>query len=93
VLCVATGNEGSSGHHFSATVRQGESVPVEFVNAGGISRFYMTLWKNFVDTFTFNLRSPGGETTGEIRPEQKVNIRILDNVIVTNIYGQRHTTV
>lgn len=88
VICVATGNEGSSGHHFGATVAQGQSVNVEFVSAGGVSRFYMTLWKNFVDTFTFNLRSPGGQTTGEIRPEQKTTIRTLDNVIVTIIYGQ-----
>jgi minor extracellular serine protease Vpr len=87
-ISVATGNEGSSGHHFGGTVRRGEPVSVEFVNAGGLRRFYMTLWKNFTDTFTFNLRSPGGDTTGEIRPEQRFNTRTLDNVIVTIVYGQ-----
>jgi len=87
-ICVATGNEGSSGHHFGTKIAQGESVNVDFVTAGGMNRFYMTLWKNFVDTFTFNLRSPGGKNTGELRPEQKTTIRTLDNVIVTIIYGQ-----
>lgn len=88
VISVATGNEGSSGHHFSARVLEGAQVTVEFATSGQISDIYMPLWKNFVDTFSYELISPSGRTTGELLPIQSAVNVVLDNVRVDIYFGQ-----
>lgn len=88
VIAVATGNEGSSGHHFGAKVEQNETVEVDFVTASRTNRFYMTLWKNFADTFTFDLVSPSGRSTGEISPDERATFKTLDGVLISVFYGQ-----
>lgn len=88
VIAVATGNEGITAHHFHAKLSQGETVNAEFVLAGNVRMVYITLWKNFVDTINFELISPGGGSTGIIRPVQSVTRITLDGVSVSVLYGQ-----
>lgn len=88
VIAVATGNEGSAGHHFADRAKNGSTVEVNFVTMGLVNNFYMTLWKNFVDIFSFELISPSGKSSGEIMTEQRENYVTLDGVLVTFIYGQ-----
>ncbi|PKM62866.1 MAG: hypothetical protein CVU97_03110 [Firmicutes bacterium HGW-Firmicutes-21] len=88
VIAVATGNEGSSGHHFSDTVTQNGIVEVDFVTLGFTNRFYMTLWMNFVDTLHFELISPSGRSSGEIRPAQRTTRITLDGTLISFFYGQ-----
>ena len=88
VISVATGNEGSAGHHFSGRVLENGQVTVEFTTSGQVSQIYMPLWKNFVDTFSYELISPSGRTTGEILPVQSAVNVILDNVQVDIYFGQ-----
>lgn len=87
VFCVATGNEGFGGHHFAGSVKQGESIEVEFVNAGYLPRFYMTMWKDFADTFIIELIAPNGDTTGQIRPNSGISNHRIGNANVTVVYG------
>ena len=88
VLCVATGNEGFSGHHFGGTAIASGFLDVEFVTAGQLPRFYMTLWKNFADTFSFELIAPNGDIVGPIRPGSGITRQRLGNADVTVIYGE-----
>ena len=88
IIAVATGNEGITAHHFSAILARGETVSAEFVLAGAVRTVYITLWKDFVDTVNFELISPGGGSTGVIRPLQSVTRITLDGVSVSVIYGQ-----
>ncbi|HBL83391.1 MAG TPA: hypothetical protein DDZ99_00555 [Clostridiales bacterium] len=88
VISVATGNEGFAGHHYSGIAVQGQITAVEFVTSGSINNFYMTLWKNYVDTFSFELIAPNGDSTGVIRPQTALSVFRLGNVSVTVVYGQ-----
>ena len=83
IVCVATGNEGAAGHHFSSRISQRESLDVELAIGGDTNTLYMTLWKNFVDTFTFNLVSPSGRVSPVILPNQSLVSFTLDDVTVT----------
>lgn len=83
VITVATGNEGSAGHHFTAKIKQRESINVEITISGGPETVYMTLWKNFADTFMFELISPGRKTSQVIQPTQDLVHITLGNVIIT----------
>ncbi len=69
VFCVPTGNEGGAGHHFKGTIRTGETMDVSFFTAEGISRCYLSLWKNFSDRFSCSLLLPGGQDTGTLRED------------------------
>lgn len=87
VIVAATGNEGSAGHHFSDAVAQDEEMTVEFAVSGILQKMYMTFWKNFVDTFIFELISPGGQTTGEILPTERFTNANLSGVNISIFYG------
>ncbi|HWR23204.1 MAG TPA: S8 family peptidase [Feifaniaceae bacterium] len=88
VISVATGNEGSAGHHFSGRVLEDGQVTVEFTTSGQINEIFMPVWKNFVDSFSYELISPSGRTTGEILPIQSAVNVVLDNVQVNFYFGQ-----
>lgn len=88
VISVATGNEGFAGHHFSAVAVQGETVTVQFVTSGAYKDFYLTLWKNYADTFSLELIAPNGQTTGIISPINEFTSLNINNVRTTIIYGQ-----
>lgn len=88
VISVATGNEGAAGHHFSTVLTDEEPISIEFSVSGNPRLFYMTLWKNFVDTMTFELISPDGRSTGMIQPLQSVTYRTLSDTDVSVIYAQ-----
>jgi len=73
-IIVAMGNEGDSGRHFSATIKESQTIDVEFFVANNISELNMTLWQNFVDEFSFEVYGPNG----------LVNDKVFINVIVPN---------
>lgn len=88
VFSVATGNEGFAGHHYYGRLSQGETVTVEFVTASNLQNMYMSIWKNFVDTFTIELIAPNGQSTGIISPINEVSLLTINNVNLTIVYGQ-----
>ena len=88
VLCVAVGNEGSSGHHYRGTAKQGETQQVDFAIGGGVSRLYLSLWKNFTDNVEYELVGPSGRSTGSIASTQSVTTATIDGTRVTVLYGQ-----
>jgi subtilisin family serine protease len=83
VIIVAAGNEGAAGHHFSGKMRQDELLSAEFVVAANLNSLYLTLWKNFADTFSFELISPNGVSSGEIVYGVPLTVMQTDG---TNIY-------
>ena len=88
VIVAATGNEGVGKHHFSGKAEQGQRLEVSFVTTGGISSMYLTLWKNFSDTFDFELISPGGQSTGIISPQNRFSHMTLAGTDIVIYYGQ-----
>ncbi|MEA4955861.1 MAG: S8 family peptidase [Pseudoflavonifractor sp.] len=94
VMAVATGNEGSAGHHYHAKLAQKETSTIEFSVSTNPRRLYMTLWKNFADTITFELIGPNGRSTGAIQPLQSITRATLGGTDISVIYAQpNHYTV
>ena len=88
VLVAPTGNEGAAGHHYAGRVASNETQEVEFFTASGIERFYLSLWKNFADSFSVELVFPGGGSSGVIGIESQVRRIRMGEMFLTVIYGQ-----
>jgi subtilisin family serine protease len=87
-IAVASGNEGSAGHHYSGAMGSWESKDVDFYTSGGLKSFYVTFWQNFTDEFYLTLVLPNGKSTGEIMPsDQERQIR-LSEISVFAYHGQ-----
>lgn len=87
-IVIPTGNEGNAGHHYSGQIASSQTREIDFFTASGIEHFFISLWKNFVDSFSIELIFPGGLSSGIISIESQVkNIRI-NNLALTVLYGQ-----
>ncbi len=90
-IVVASGNEGSAAHHHAGKMQTGEMATIEFFGSAGLNSFFITLWKNFVDTFTIELVLPNGKTTGEITYTDQSKVVNFNDTGVYVYYGQpRH---
>ncbi len=87
-ICVASGNEASSSHHYSNVIVQDAIDTIEFAISDNIPRVYMSMWKNFIDTMSIEIISPSGKSTGVISSRQRITRAVLDNVLVSVLYGQ-----
>lgn len=88
VIVVASGNEGSAGHHYHGVIAQGDAQQIEFSVAPGIGSMYMILWKNFVDSFTFTLTAPNGQISSELGLNNPIMHMNTENTQVSAVYGQ-----
>ncbi len=88
VIVIPTGNEGSAGHHFQGLIESNQNKEIEFFTSAGLSQFYITFWKNFVDDLTVEIIFPGGFSSGIIGIESQVKTVRHNDVILTVIYGQ-----
>ena len=87
-VIVPTGNEGSAGHHYSGKISSNQIKEIEFFSASGIESFYISLWKNFADSFGVELIFPDGYSSGVINTESRLKTVRNDNAVLTVIYGQ-----
>ena len=87
-IIVPTGNEGSAGHHYSGKISSNQTKEIEFFSASGIESFYISLWKNFTDSFGVELIFPDGYSSGVINTESQIKTVRNDNTLLTVIYGQ-----
>lgn len=86
-IIIPTGNEGGSGHHYSGSVNSGEIKNVEFFTAPGLSRFYVSMWKNFTDNISVELILPDGTTTGIITQDNRLRTLSTREITVNVIYN------
>lgn len=87
-IIVASGNEGSAGHHYSGEIKSGQMQDVSFFYSGKYPSFFIALWKNFVDDFTVELILPNGQSTGEILYYDLTKNYKFPGVSVLVNYGQ-----
>ncbi len=78
-ICIATGNEGASGHHYSGNFNDG--MPVRFNIGGNIRNMYMSIWKSFLDDTGIVMTAPNGIKSGVITSTSRINF----NDTVVNI--------
>ncbi|GHV00766.1 hypothetical protein FACS1894211_08870 [Clostridia bacterium] len=86
-ICVATGNEGASGHHFSAKVNAGGSADASFSVGTELPSLYLSIWKSFADVFTIELTAPDGSTSGIVRETSPVTAMRAGNADIRIYYG------
>ncbi len=87
-IVIPTGNEGAAGHHFSGTVSAYKTTDIDFFTASGINGFYLTLWKNFADSFTVELIFPDNSGSGIIGIESQRKTVRNNNFVLNVLYGQ-----
>lgn len=85
---VPTGNEGAAGHHYEGMVTADAPTEIVFFTASGIEYFYLTLWKDFADTFSVELLLPSGASTGVVTAEDRRKQIRLGNLLITILYEQ-----
>lgn len=88
VISVAAGNEGYAGHHYRGQAVAGATLTVQFIIGDLLNELIMVLWKDFVDTFYFEVVAPSGRSTTMIGPDDELTVFTLDNVRLTVVYGQ-----
>ena len=87
-IVVAAGNEGGAGHHYEGIISSGEMQDIKFFYSGKYPSFYITLWKNFVDTLTVELILPNGRSTGEVAIYNLSTSYKIEDVSIAINYGQ-----
>ncbi len=88
VIVAASGNEGTAAHHHSGRLASGETRVIDFYTTQGLTSFYLTLWKNFIDRFSVELVLPDGRTTGPVTHADYEKTVRFGNVTVFIQYGQ-----
>ncbi len=88
VVVVATGNEASEGHHFSAKIKQNELLNVSFTTAANLSQLTINIWKNFADTFLVEFVTPTGMSSGVIPFNRLLTRMNVEGISVSVFYGQ-----
>lgn len=91
VLVCAAGNEGNSGHHYRSSLSTGQQHNVEFSVTSLRGQIYLSLWKNFVDTVSYELILPNGRTTGKFSDDSQERRFLLGDIQVLTIpHGPTH---
>ena len=65
VIVVASGNEGSAGHHFFSQISTDKTININFNVRANLPSLSLSMWKNFVDTFNINLTAPNGTISNQ----------------------------
>lgn len=70
-ICVATGNEGSSSHHYKGFIKPNEKLEIEIQISPDLKNLEIVLFKNFCDIFEIKIISPNGLETGYLNQTLK----------------------
>jgi len=88
VIVVATGNEGSAGHHFGGLIASNQTIDVAFAVAANLRSVYLALWKDFADTIDLELISPGGQSSGRLLSTDRTRQINLGGTDIAIFYRQ-----
>ena len=88
VFVVASGNEGAASHHYEGKLKKNEIHEIKFVVSENLSKLYLTLWKNFVDTMDFELILPNGNSLGYLNENNRVINKNIEGIRITAHYKE-----
>ena len=75
VICTGMGNEGASGKHTSLTIREKETLEIEFSIGEFESSTNLQLWKSYADEIRIFIENPAGEQAGPL--EERLGVQRL----------------
>ncbi len=87
VICIGTGNDGATGHHFSGRVVEGQELVVEIAVANFERTMNLQLWKNYYDEFNIEIIDPSNRSSGILTPRIGTNRFNLGNTEILFFYG------
>lgn len=95
VVVTAAGNEGNSrGHYLGEFIEEETTQIVEFRVGEGERGFLMELWGRQPDSFSVEIVTPGGESTGEIGFEvNERNINFIVDRTTLSVYNNAVATL
>ncbi|MDO5522048.1 MAG: S8 family peptidase [bacterium] len=88
VFAIGTGNEGASGRHTRATVKQGAEFTIAFAVPTTELAFSMQIWKNYVDDITIEVISPSGARSGRLKKLLDKQEFVLDTTKILVYYAE-----
>lgn len=87
-ISIPTGNEGAAGHHYSGKIETNQVKEIELFTGGGLDSLYLSLWKNFADSFDIELIFTDGSSSGVISIENQTKTVRRPNAEINFFYGQ-----
>lgn len=88
VICVGSGNEGTSAGHTSGTVQENKAEEVQIAVQEREPNLNVQIWKSYVDEMDVSLVSPSGNETGPIREIAGPQRFVLGQTELLIYYGE-----
>lgn len=88
VICVGTGNEGSTAGHTSGMLQQGTAREVQMGVAPFESTINVQLWKSYSDEFEIRLITPEGQVIGPLPENLGPQSYLAGNTELLIFYGK-----
>ena len=88
VICVGTGNEGSTAGHASGMLQQGNAREVQMGVAPFESTINVQLWKSYSDEFEIRLITPEGQVIGPLPENLGPQRYLAGNTELLIFYGK-----
>jgi len=88
VICIGSGNEGASGHHYGGNLTAKENLTIEMTVAEREKTVNLQLWKNFYDDFDIVIYAPSGTESGTITKVAGKQTFVLEGTELLIYYGE-----
>ena len=88
VICVGSGNEGTTAGHVQGTLVEEEEEIIELAVQENETSLNLQIWKSYVDEVQITLETPTGDRVGSIRPELGPQQITLDGTKLLIYYGE-----
>ena len=88
VICVGSGNEGTTAGHVQGTLVEEEEEIIELAVQENETSLNLQIWKSYVDEVQITLETPTGDRVGAIRPELGPQQITLDGTKLLIYYGE-----
>ena len=92
-VVVATGNEGTSRHHFCSNISNGEIVNIEFSIKSNFDEFVLNFISSFYDELNFKIFNSAGESSSLIDLSQTGKQDIFFDSVKLSFYLEQPTPI
>lgn len=88
VICIGTGNEGTSSGHFEGILEEGELTAVELAVQDNTTSLNVQIWKGYFDEIEISLLNPAGVRVGPVQELLGSQQFIVGNTKLLLYYGE-----
>lgn len=87
VICVGSGNEGSTATHTFGQLTEGVEQSIELAVGAYETSVNVQIWKDYADDFDIEIITPSGENLGRIGKYNKINRTTTRSTELITYYG------